>query len=187
MASCVGITRIRFKGSGPRLALSQPGKPSSPVIGKIIAQAFIKCNTIPVQKRRSKAGPAQSIWRITAPAVRSKTKPDPSAAGPVWRGGAMDRADDVSFAISIKRRRSKADFAPTWSECNYRTWKNPVISMVCKQQARGFYLKNLFFENYAAQRDYGRCFHISQQERRGASPTGQPSGWLFLFHNEGGF
>lgn len=26
--------------------------------------------------------------------------------------------------------------------------------MVCKQQARGFYLKNLFFENYAAQRDY---------------------------------
>ena len=28
----------------------------------------------------------------------------------------MDRADDVSFAISIKRRRSKADFAPTWSE-----------------------------------------------------------------------
>ena len=116
MASCVGITRIRFKGSGPRLALSQPGKPSSPVIGKIIAQAFIKCNTIPVQKRRSKAGPAQSIWRITAPAVRSKTKPDPSAAGPVWRGGAMDRADDISFAIGIKRRRSKADFAPTWSE-----------------------------------------------------------------------
>ena len=26
-----------------------------------------------------------------------------------------------------------------WSECNYRTWKNPVISMVCKQQARGSY------------------------------------------------
>lgn len=37
-----------------------------------------------------------------------------------------------------------------WSECNYRTWNNPVISMVCKQQARGFYLKKLFFENYAA-------------------------------------
>lgn len=26
-----------------------------------------------------------------------------------------------------------------WSECNYRTWKNPVISMVLAQQARGFY------------------------------------------------
>ena len=24
-------------------------------------------------------------------------------------------------------------------ECNYRTWKNPVISMVLAQQARGFY------------------------------------------------
>ena len=40
--------------------------------------------------------------------------------------------------------------------------------MVCKQQARGFYLKKLFFEYYAAQRDYGRRFHISQRERRGA-------------------
>ena len=25
-----------------------------------------------------------------------------------------------------------------WSECNYRTWKNPVISMVCKPSTRGF-------------------------------------------------
>ena len=39
------------------------------------------------------------------------------------------------------------------AECNYRTWKKPVISMICKQQARGFIWKNLFFENYAAQRD----------------------------------
>lgn len=23
--------------------------------------------------------------------------------------------------------------------------------------------------------------------KEGCSPTGQPSGWLFLFHNEGGF
>lgn len=27
----------------------------------------------------------------------------------------------------------------TWSECNYRIWKNPVISMVLAHQARGFY------------------------------------------------
>ena len=26
-----------------------------------------------------------------------------------------------------------------WSECNYRIWKNPVISMVLAHQARGFY------------------------------------------------
>ena len=29
----------------------------------------------------------------------------------------------------------------TWSECNYRIWKKSVISMVCRQQARGFILK----------------------------------------------
>jgi hypothetical protein len=34
---------------------------------------------------------------------------------------------------------SDTKLAPTWSECNYRTWKNPVISMVLAQQARGFY------------------------------------------------
>ena len=28
-----------------------------------------------------------------------------------------------------------------WSERNYRTWKNPVISMVCWQSARGIYSK----------------------------------------------
>ena len=46
--------------------------------------------------------------------IAPKTKPEPSAAGPVWRGGARERADDVFFATGIKRRRSKADFAPTW-------------------------------------------------------------------------
>ena len=44
------------------------------------------------------------------------TKPEPSVAGPVWRGGARERADDVFFAVGIKRRRSKADFAPTMAE-----------------------------------------------------------------------
>ena len=43
-----------------------------------------------------------------------KTKSQPSAAGSIWKGGARERADDVFFAIGIKRRRSKADFAPTW-------------------------------------------------------------------------
>lgn len=45
---------------------------------------------------------------------------------------------------------------------------------------------HLYFVNYAAQRDYGRRFHISQRERMG-TPNKQPSGWLVLFHNEGGF
>ena len=26
-----------------------------------------------------------------------------------------------------------------WSECNYRTWKSPVISMIYRPSARGFY------------------------------------------------
>ena len=28
-----------------------------------------------------------------------------------------------------------------WSECNYRIWKNQVISMVLAQQVRGIYPK----------------------------------------------
>ena len=43
-----------------------------------------------------------------------KTKSKPSAAGSIWKGGARERADDAFFAVGIKRRRSKAYFAPTW-------------------------------------------------------------------------
>ena len=35
------------------------------------------------------------------------------------RGKGRERADDVFFALGIKRRRSKADFAPTW-----RRWRD---------------------------------------------------------------
>lgn len=51
--------------------------------------------------------------------------------------------------------------------------------MVLTQQARGFYPKKFHFENYAAQRDCGRHFHISQRERMGApapSKEGMPPG-----------
>ena len=41
------------------------------------------------------------------------TKSKPNAVDSIWNGGARERADDV-FAID-KKRRSKADFAPTWS------------------------------------------------------------------------
>ena len=41
------------------------------------------------------------------------TNPKPPALG--LKGVAKERADDVFFAAGIKRRRSKADFAPTWS------------------------------------------------------------------------
>lgn len=40
-----------------------------------------------------------------------------------------------------KFRQKLTDF---WSECNYRIWKNPVISMVLAQQVRGFYPKTGF-------------------------------------------
>ena len=55
-----------------------------------------------IKKRRSKADFAQAI---------AKTKPEPSAAGPAWGGGARERADGVFLCASIKKRRSKADFA----------------------------------------------------------------------------
>ena len=49
------------------------------------------------------------------PPAGRPTNCEPSAAGRSWKGGARERADDVFFAAGIKRRRrSKADFAPTW-------------------------------------------------------------------------
>ncbi len=41
-------------------------------------------------------------------------------------------------------------------------------------------------EPVKADPDYGRLFIYSTQ-KGGVLPIGQPSGWLFLFHNEGGF
>lgn len=38
-----------------------------------------------------------------------------------------------------------------WSECNYRTWKNPAISMVLAQQARDSYHSKLYFEKFVTQ------------------------------------
>ena len=54
-----------------------------------------------------------SRFRETPPAGRP-TNCEPSGAGRSWKRGARERADDVFFATGIKRRRSKADFAPTW-------------------------------------------------------------------------
>ncbi len=48
------------------------------------------------------------------PPAGRPTNCEPSAAGRSWKGGAREWADDVFFACGIKRRRSKADFAPTW-------------------------------------------------------------------------
>ena len=48
------------------------------------------------------------------PPAGRPTNCEPSVAGRSWKGGARERADDVFFTSGIKRRRSKADFAPTW-------------------------------------------------------------------------
>ena len=39
---------------------------------------------------------------------------NPAQAVAIWRGDARERADDAFLCVSIKKRRSKADFAPTW-------------------------------------------------------------------------
>lgn len=48
------------------------------------------------------------------PGSHPKPNHNPALAVVIWKGGARERADDVFFALGIKRRRSKADFAPTW-------------------------------------------------------------------------
>ena len=54
--------------------------------------------------------------RLNVKNVRSHKKQnrDPASAVTILRGGARKRADDVFLSVRIKRRRSKANFAPTW-------------------------------------------------------------------------
>ena len=47
--------------------------------------------------------------------------------------GALSCWSRPVFAPKLKLHQPEAGAALVWSECNYRTWKNPVISMVCKQ------------------------------------------------------
>ena len=94
--------------------------PSRPAL---VGSGQRKYQTIQGQDRRKRIafgglwkGRLKSIssrFRETPPAGRP-TNCEPSAAGRSWKGGARERADDVFFAKGIKRRRSKADFAPTW-------------------------------------------------------------------------
>ena len=72
---------------------------------KLVAKRYVVCDELKYHNS------------IDANASRfpPKIKSKPSAAGSIWKGGARERADDIFFAIGIKRRRSKADFAPTWN------------------------------------------------------------------------
>ena len=49
-------------------------------------------------------------------AQRRHTNCEPNEVSHSWKGGAREQVDDVFFAIGIKRRGRKADFATTWSE-----------------------------------------------------------------------
>ena len=60
---------------------------------------------------------ARNRKRLVATASRKRARLQASrrAERDLFRGGgARERADDVFFAAGTKRRRSKADFAPTW-------------------------------------------------------------------------
>jgi hypothetical protein len=65
------------------------------------------------------------------------------AGGKPPADSALDHNDRVGVISACKRKTKKSEYPEgysDWSECNYRTWKNPVISMVLTQQARGFIL-----------------------------------------------
>ena len=65
--------------------------------------------SVPFLRRVNCAHPQVESFGL--PPRSGGTKPKPSGAGSVWKGGARKRADDVFFAISIKRRGRKANFA----------------------------------------------------------------------------
>ena len=86
------------------------------ILSRLAARFFgAACTPRPI----SRAARRGSRKRLVATASRCeracKRTGEPSGAF-CGKGGARERADDVFFAAGIKRRRSKADFAPTrWS------------------------------------------------------------------------
>ena len=70
-------------------------------------------------------------------AERAKTKPKPSEAGSVWKGGARERADDVFCFDRNKKRRSKADFAPTCIVLTKKMHCPPITSHQIEVQWEG--------------------------------------------------
>ena len=49
------------------------------------------------------------------PGLHPNPNRNPAQAVAIWKGGVRERADGAFLCMSIKKRRSKADFAPTWN------------------------------------------------------------------------
>ena len=61
---------------------------------------------------KEKVKPIFQAYEKSRPQGGPKSRP--SEAVMIWKGGARGRAEDVFFAIGVKRRGRKADFATTW-------------------------------------------------------------------------
>ena len=78
-------------------------------------------NNHPIRKRKIRkalqlkgGGGVDKQFRRRTSSLRPNPNRDPAYAVAIWKGGARERADDAFLCVSIKKRRSKADFAPTW-------------------------------------------------------------------------
>ena len=79
------------------------------------------------------------------PPAGRPTSYEPSAAGRSWKGGARERADDVFFASVIKRRRSNADFAPTWYARRDSNSAIGILMVIILAKTGSVYLKQKTF------------------------------------------
>ena len=78
--------------------------------------------------------------------------------GKLWRDLGQRRSVSICFGRGQKSRPKQKAWSAKWLQAlawNYKTWKNPVISMVCKPLARGFIL-------YSTRNHVYLCDHIPQ-------------------------
>ena len=75
---------------------------------------------------RGLAHPGLAISFLPSPAPKCLTSPTPPTPTPPHQPPQNPKKK------TKKNPPKKGGFSKKWSECNYRTWKNPVISMVCK-------------------------------------------------------
>ena len=84
----------------------------------------------------------QRFERTTQPALWSAARVRRTsvlAEGQNLGAGGIHFARACKIALGIHKITTPKGVVILWSECNYRTWKNPGISMICRPSARGFY------------------------------------------------
>ena len=107
-----GIPHARGKCDRPR-----PQNGGGGGAGPFFMKKLVASDIPPATSWSERSKSIFQAYEKSRPQGGSKSRP--SEAVVIWKGGARERADDVFFAMGIKRRGHKANFVTTW-----RRWRD---------------------------------------------------------------